>query len=131
MPQVDVVIVPDFRGNSARIFEIRTLLFLGSWLEHTGGSRDWPVHVACIGKPPDSVVELARRCGARITQHDNLSTPRSRTLNKLRGLEITPRTEHLFLLDVDIIIQNDLSPLLDLRGSIAALPEYKNRLRPA
>ena len=49
---LDVAVVPDFGGSAPRLFEIRMLLFLGSWLEHRGRSRDWPLHVATIGALP-------------------------------------------------------------------------------
>ena len=70
---LDVVVVPDFAGSGRRIFEACTLLFLGSWLEHRGASRDWPLHMVCIGDPPAGVAALAERCGAQLSIRPELT----------------------------------------------------------
>ena len=67
MRGADVVTVPDFQGANPALFEARTLLFLGSWLENAGSAREWPLHLACIGEPPESVRRLAERCNAIVS----------------------------------------------------------------
>jgi hypothetical protein len=124
---LDVVVVPDFRGSGARLFEARTLLFLGSWLEHAGASRDWPLHLACIGEPPERVRALAARAGARVSLHDELD-PEARYLNKLRGLEVRSETGRILLLDADTVVLRDLSPALALGDCFAALLVATNRI---
>ena len=124
---IDVVVVPDFAGAGRRLFEARTLLFLGSWLEHAGGSRAWPLHVVSIGAPPPSVAALTERCGAALAVHDALDEER-RYLNKLRGLEIESRTGRILLLDADTLVLSDLSPALALGECFAALPAATNRI---
>jgi hypothetical protein len=124
---IDVVVVPDFRGAGARLFEARTLLFLGSWLEHEGASRAWPLHLACIGEPPASVRALAERAGARIPLFDELD-PSARYLNKLRGLEVASGTGRILLLDADTVVLRDLSPALALGECFAALLAATNRI---
>ena len=69
MNAFDVVIVPDFSGKAKTTFEARTLYFLASWLECAGKSREFPLHLACIGEPPESVRALAKQCDARISLH--------------------------------------------------------------
>lgn len=127
MNAIDVVVVPDFRGSAARLFEARTLLFLGSWLEHAGASRGWPLHLACIGEPPPSVRALAERAGALVSLHAELD-PRARYLNKLRGLEIESRTGRILLLDADTVVLRDLSPALALGECFGALLAATNRI---
>lgn len=128
MQAIDVVIVPDFAGKGARVFEARMLLFLGSWLEYAGASKSWPLHVACVGEPPKNVRALADKCGASVTVHENLNTPDNLFLNKYRGFEIEPKTEMAYLIDADTIILGDLSPLLDLGVCLAGTPTYQNRI---
>jgi hypothetical protein len=101
---VDVVMVPDFAGPGRRIFEARTLLFLGSWLEQRGASCDWPLHLACVGDPPAGVASLAERCGARVSIRPELSLRGQRYLNKLRGLEVESATGRILLLDADTVV---------------------------
>ncbi len=110
-PAVDVITVPDFAGPAAARFELRTLLFLGSWMRHRGTSRSWPLHLACIGAPPASVRRLAELAGVSITVHDPMPAPFPGTSNKLRGLEITPTAERFLLLDTDTVVLNDLEPM--------------------
>jgi hypothetical protein len=127
---VDVVIVPDFAGSQAMVFEARTLLFLGSWLEHQGASRSWPLHVAAIGEAPESVHDLASRCGAILSCHDDLEQSGNRFMNKLRGLEIESRTGRILLVDVDTVVLGDLRPAAELGECISAQLAPRNRLRP-
>ncbi len=128
MSAIDVVIAPDFAGSAAPIFEARTLLFLGSWLEYAGASRDWPLHLACIGEPSKRVRELAEKCKASVTVHESLNTPDNVFLNKYQGFEIEPKTNLGFIIDADTIVLGDLSPLLDLGECLAATPTYQNRI---
>jgi hypothetical protein len=107
----DVVIVPDFSGRASATFEARTLYFLASWLEFTSDSRSFPLHVACIGEPPRTVRELAKRCGARISLHEPMPPNLGVFANKLRGFEAPLETDRLLLLDADIFILADLAPL--------------------
>jgi hypothetical protein len=124
----DVVVVPDFSGNAAGAFEVRTLLFLGSWLDHGGaGTRQLPLHIAAIGETPASVRSLADRCGASITAHDAMG---ELFLNKLRGLEIEARTSQVLLVDVDTVILRDISPLGDLGSCLALAPDNYPQVRP-
>jgi len=121
----DVVIVPDFDGPRAYDFELRTLFFLASWLDHAGSSKDFPLHVACIGPPPPSVVWMAERCGARISVHPPLLLLEKRYSNKIRGLEVDGTTPHLLLLDVDTLVFSDLAGLDRLGRCIAAAPAFQ------
>ncbi len=108
----DVIIVPDFAGSARDLFEIRTLFFLASWLEFGGLTKYFPLHLACIGQAPKSVVTLGKRCNALFTTHK--SVHEIRFLNKLRGLEIEGLTKHALLLDVDILLLGDISKLASL-----------------
>lgn len=108
-PAFDVVVVPDFTGPVARRFEIMTLLFLASWLEFAGRSRALPLHIACIGEAPESVRVLADRCGAEITTHAPLLF--GAFANKLRGFEVNQKTDHVLLLDVDMLIFSEIGDL--------------------
>ena len=119
----DVITVPDFSANAA-VFEARTLVFLASWLENAGAAREFPLHLACIGKPPASVRRLAARCGGRITVHEPLQLRRDHHVgNKFRGLEIEPETDRFLLLDVDVAILSDPSRLADFGTCVAACPD--------
>lgn len=124
MPEAcDVVVVPDFRPDAAADFELRTLLFLASWTENAGAAREWPVHLACIGDPPESVRRLASRCGASITVHPPLCIePGMPNTNKLRGLEVRGKKRSVLLLDVDVLVLGDPSAIGDLGPCIAAAP---------
>jgi hypothetical protein len=127
-PVADVVTVPDFSGRRAHLFEARTLFFLAAWMEHAGASRDWPLHIACIGEPPESVRTMAARTDADISVHAPFGVG-AITGNKLRGFEVAPRTEHILLVDVDILTLGDLSGLSELRGSVSAAPIGKPSVR--
>lgn len=107
----DVVTVADFTGPAARRFEIQTLFFLSSWLEYGGRSRDLPLHIACIGDPPESVRFMGGRCGAEITSHS--PEPQGGFANKLRGFEVNRRTGHVLLLDSDMLVLAELNDLHD------------------
>ena len=129
---VDVVTVPDFTGPAAAQFELRTLLFLGSWLEHGGASREWPLHLACIGRPPDSVRRLGHRAGVSITIHEPLAGSLPVFNNKLRAFEITPTHERLLLVDTDTLILRDLAPMAGaVGGGIGVCPATYNHLPEA
>ena len=120
----DVITVPDFSPRGRPVFEARTIVFLASWLEHAGAARNYPLHLACIGEPPKSVRRLADACNARITVHEPLKLRNDHHVgNKLRGLEIEPETDRFLLLDVDVAILSDVSPLSDLGDCVAACPD--------
>lgn len=105
----DIIIVPDFSGKARELFKIRTLFFLASWLEYGGLTKTYPLHIACIGQPPKSVRALGGRCHASFTEHQPLHE--GGFLNKLRGLDITGKTEHALLLDADVLLFSDISDL--------------------
>jgi len=105
----DVVAVPDFSEPVARRFEIMTLFFLASWLEFGGRSRDLPLHLACIGEAPETVRVLAERCGAEITTHQPLLF--GAFANKLRGFEVNRKTDHILLLDSDMLVFSEIHGL--------------------
>jgi hypothetical protein len=111
----DVVVVPDFSEPVARRFEIMTLLFLASWQEFGGRTREMPLHLVCIGEPPDSVRALGDRCGAHITVHEPLLV--GAFANKLRGFEIAGQTDHVLLIDSDMLVMSDIYDLLADLGS--------------
>ena len=106
-PPLDVVIVPDFSGRAAMLFEARALFFLASWLHVYGGRsmrrRAPRLHVCCIGDPPQSVATLAARAGASVECHRPIRE--AGLINKLRGLDVQHRGGRLLLLDVDTLVQ--------------------------
>jgi len=132
MRSFDVITVPDFSTGGTAVFEARTLVFLATWAERAGTSRGFPLHVACIGEPPSSVRRLAGRVGASVTVHEPLPLrPDHHVGNKLRGLEVVPRTDHFLLLDVDIAILGDLAPLAEFGDCISACPDDAPNVRLA
>lgn len=129
MPRAfDVVVVSDFSGPKVLTFEVQTSFFLASWLENAGQARDFPLHLVCIGEPPQSVRRLAARCNASVTIHQPLGLERRGVSNKLRGLEVRQQTDRVLLLDTDTLILSDISPLSDLGYCIAAAPDNKPRV---
>lgn len=121
----DVVVVPDFSGPRAAAFAARTLFFLASWLEGAGPRRDgFPLHVASIGEPPASVRWLGERAGAAFHVFPPLALDVLGTTNKLRGLEVVPRTGRTLLVDADVLVLGPLDALADQvpAGSLAAAP---------
>jgi hypothetical protein len=118
----DIVVVPDFEGARAHVFEARTLLFLGSWLENGGAARHFPLHLACIGPPPERVRQLAERCGAAVTVHAPVGADFRGMSNKLRGLEIEGQHDCLLLLDADIVVLGDFSAVVRLGRRLALAP---------
>jgi hypothetical protein len=127
----DVVTVPDFVGREAPTFEARTLLFLAAWLEHVGPNPVLPLHLACIGPPPPRVERLAARCGALLSVHAPGGAEQRGVSNKLRGFEVARRTDHLLLIDTDVMVLGDPSPVLDLGYCVALSPEHAPRLFPS
>lgn len=127
-PGADVVTVPDFSGPAATLFEARTLLFLGSWMDCAGAARSWPLHLACIGEPPERVRRLAERAGAHISLHEPLEGGRVPTYNKLRGFEVERRRERLLLVDTDVIFLGDPSPLDALEPRLSLIPAGSHRI---
>ncbi len=112
--EFDVVVVSDFSSAVSRRFEIMTLYFLASWLEYAESSRHLPLHIACIGVPPSNVMELANQCDARISVHAPCEF--GGFANKLRGFEIDRQTDHVLLLDSDMLVLSDIMPLKNLLG---------------
>ena len=127
-PSFDIVLVPDFSGPQAPTFAARSLLFLAAWLEHAGETRSFPLHLACIGEPPDRVRSLAEMSGAILSLHKPVQLEPSGMANKLRGFEAPLQTGHLLLLDVDTIILGDLSGLADLGDFLSAAPAIAYRV---
>jgi hypothetical protein len=125
---VDVVTVPDFSGNARKKFEARTLYFLSSWLQNARTSRA-SVHLACIGEPPGSVVELADGV-ARISVHEPVSGGAFR--NKRRGFEVTPSADWLLLLDTDVLFLGRLDALWPLlhKEAVYAAPVDRPKFDP-
>jgi hypothetical protein len=132
MGAFDVVIVPDFSGKASVTFEARTLYFLASWIEYSGVAGTLPLHLACIGEPPPSVRELAKRCNAIISLHDKASAQLGVYANKLRGFEVKLETRRILLLDVDILVLSDLSQLVALvpDDAISAAPSHSAIMLP-
>lgn len=108
----DIVIAPDFTTDTHIVYEIRTLFFLASLLEFGGKSRHFPLHIACIGEPPASVVWMAEIYGAEITLHEPQPPVIRGFPNKLRGLEIQGETGKVLLIDVDVMVLKDLTPMI-------------------
>lgn len=126
----DVITVPDFTEGDTAVFEARTLVFLASWAESSAAVRGYPLHVACIGEPPASIRRLADRVGASVTVHEPIRLRHDHHVgNKLRGLEVQPRTDRFLLLDVDIAILSDLDPIAAFDRCIAACPEDAPNVR--
>jgi hypothetical protein len=122
----DVVLVPDFDGPRAYDFVLRTLFFLASWIENAGASRSLPLHLACIGEPPPSVVRMAEQAGATISVHPPLLLLEKRYSNKIRGLEVEGgRFSQLLLLDVDTIVFSDIAGLASMGRCVAAAPAFQ------
>jgi hypothetical protein len=128
MRGADIVTVPDFQGSNSALFEARTLLFLGSWLENAGSSSDWPLHLACIGEPPESVRRLAERCSAHASVHEPVAGGSVPVRNKLRGFDVQPRTGRLLLLDTDVVILGDPRDALDLGPGLAVARAANHRV---
>jgi hypothetical protein len=124
----DVVVVPDFSGAQSPVFEARTLFFLASWIEYAGAARAFPLHLACIGQPPNSVRRLAEKAGAEISLHAPLGAESRGTSNKLRGLEVERRAPGVLLLDADVLVLGDLSELAQMENCVAAAPENNPRV---
>lgn len=124
----DTVVVPDFEGARARAFEARTLLFLASWIEHAGRARGFPLHVACIGEPPRSVSWLAERASASVSVHRPIGGNLGGPSNKLRGLDVEPRTERFLLLDADVVVLGDPSEAGTLGQTLALAPALVPRV---
>jgi hypothetical protein len=127
----DIVVVPDFSGKKKDTFEARTLFFLASWLENAGSARNFPLHVASIGVPPPSVCWLAEQCRASITIHDPYVIAGVHGFpNKQRGLRLTGKTDKVYLLDTDVLVLSDPSPLNGLveRDSVNASPNNLPRV---
>jgi hypothetical protein len=88
------------------------MIFLASWIENAGAAGKFPLHLACIGNPPNEVRMLAERAGARISHHDPIRIRSDHHVgNKLRGLEVDRSTNNVLLLDVDVMVLSDPSVL--------------------
>ncbi len=122
----DVVTVPDFVAQP-ELFELRSLLFLGSWRRNAGS--EFPLHLACIGEPPGRVRALAEQCHARISVFPAVNAEQSGFSNKLRGLEVESATGRILLLDTDIFVLHPLTSLNAVASDLAACPETIRHLR--
>ncbi len=132
-PAFDIVTVPDFRPAPRAAFEARTLFLLASWRERAGEARGrCPLHLACIGEPPRSVVAWAERAGARVSVHAPLELGSSRSANKLRGFGVPTEMGRRLLVDTDVLFLGD--PLRALHGlppdHLAAAPATVPRVPP-
>jgi hypothetical protein len=125
---VKIITVPDFAGPNLLAFELRTLFFLASWIECREILSEWPVHLACIGQPPDSVAALAETAGASISIHEPLPLLKGGHSNKLRGLEAAGGDSGILLLDVDMLLTGSLEPLRHLDGTLCAARAPKPRV---
>ena len=123
-PILDVVAVPDFLGPRRHTFEAQSLFFLASWIECSERTPGFPLHLACIGKPPPSVEKLAERAGAQVTVHAPLSTRENRFLNKGRALDVNAAAERFVLVDLDTLLLGDPWALARIApAAISAAPE--------
>jgi hypothetical protein len=111
MPAFDVVLVPDFSGSAKLTFEARSLYFLASWIEYSELVGEVPLHLACIGEPPDSVRALARKSGARVSLHAPAASDLRVNANKLRGFEAPLESDRILLLDVDILVLSSVAEI--------------------
>lgn len=118
----EIITVPDFSGRTRYRFEARTILFLASWMENAGAARSLPLHIACVGEPPESVRRMADRAGAIVTVHEHLSLGGAQGANKLRGLDVEPRATRYLLVDTDVVFLGDVSTIGDLPDCISAAP---------
>lgn len=124
----DVIIVPDFSGKESKVFELRTSLFLQSWIKNSGKAFKFPLHIACIGNPPESLKGLISKSNAFVSIHEPIGYG-GPVSNKLRGLEITPFSKYFLLLDVDIIVISDPSDIAkELGYCISAAPAFRARI---
>lgn len=121
-PPADVVVVSDFQPGPDATFTPRTLLFLASWIDNAGAARDWPLHLVCIGEPPEVVRRLAARAGARVTTAAPWPYEGRGTMNKLRGLEVDGETDRVLLLDADVVVLGDPSAITTLGDGLALAP---------
>jgi hypothetical protein len=113
-PAFDLVIVPDFSGSAKLLFEVRSLYFLASWLEYSELVGEVPLHLACIGEPPESVRALARKCGGTISLHSPVASDLPVYANKLRGFEAPFESNRMLLLDVDILALSSVATIADV-----------------
>ena len=68
------------------------------------------LHIAAIGKAPQSVRVLADHCNARATEHQPLFS--GGFYNKQRGFEVSHKTNHLLLIDTDVFLFSNVCNLL-------------------
>ena len=129
---MNVVIVPDFTPARELVFEARTLFFLASWIEQfrEHQTAPFPLHVCCIGEPPDSVRRMAERAKAAVSIHEPVLMEYGGFANKLRGLEM-PATDRLLLLDADFLVLGELDLLFRIDADIAAAPAGKPQVPTA
>lgn len=128
--EFDVVVAPDFSGARRLVFEARTLFFLASWLERAR-RRPPPLHLACIGEPPDSVRALAGRASATISMHQPLPLVHGGFANKLRGLEAPGQHPRVLLLDADMLVLGPPDTVSALGADFAAAPAGKPQISEA
>lgn len=126
--EYDIVTVPDFAGSRPDVFEIRTLFFLASWLASGNHRSRVRLHLACVGEPPHSVRRLADRAGAVVSVHAPKAIRNVRCANKFRGFEVEPQTDHLLLIDTDVLFLGRMDELCLPPRAVAAVPAFKGRV---
>ena len=125
---LDIVSVPDFSGAKAWPFEVRSLFFIAALCENAANMENCQSFLACIGQPPDSVQWLAERAGATLSIHEPLVFLKRRNTNKLRGLEAEGNASKILLLDLDVFLLGDLSPLAQMQDCLSAAPATTARI---
>jgi len=63
--------------------------------------------------------------------HEPLVIAEAKAVNKLRGLEVRPRARRFFLIDADMVVLGDLSPLARFPDCIAAAPANQAKVPEA
>ena len=122
---MDVVVVLDFAGPAAQRFEALGQFFLASWMEQGGKESRCQLHVVCIGEAAPAISRLAGLCRARVLRRKEVPGP-DRLRNKLRAFEVDRTSDHLLLLDADVLwLASVESALAQLPGDAIAL-SYAN-----
>ncbi|MEM6821299.1 MAG: hypothetical protein AAF558_05100 [Verrucomicrobiota bacterium] len=140
MPQtLDVITVADFREPQRCLFTWRSLFFLASWLYSRNRENGHSLHFVCIGDPPKSILNLAEKAGALVTEAEPQgilsksdcagTNPLEKKLlpkmdNKFRGLEVQSQHASFLLVDVDVFFNRPLSGAILQPNFTAAAPAH-------